>query len=125
MKVTKLIRLQDLGLEIRTLPEKIANGASTGLNSNNIVELARAFCPVFTGTLRDTIRSEQRGPHHIAFIAGGVQYINPLTGKWVDYAKYVHEGTSKMPPRPFLLQAMLAERDKIKMEMRRAVMESI
>ena len=27
---------------------------------------------------------------------------NPNTGELVDYAKHVHDGTSKMPSRPFL-----------------------
>jgi hypothetical protein len=53
----------------------------------------------------------------MALIAGGASYINPRTGLPVDYARHVHDGTSRMPPRPFLLQAMIQERLRYAREM--------
>jgi len=38
--------------------------------------------------------------------AGSDTYINPNTGQVVDYAQAVHDGTFRMPPRPFLTMAL-------------------
>lgn len=80
------------------------------MNIPYMLAAAQAFCPVDTGALLGTIRVERRGLYAVALVAGGMQFINPRTGRPVDYARFVHDGTSKMPPRPFLLQAVLAER---------------
>jgi len=125
LKKIKRIRIDELEDELRSLPDKIGIAAETALDNQNILELAKINCPVMTGALRDSIRFIKATPLHIVFFAGGVQFINPLTGHWVDYARYVHEGTSKMPPRPFLLQAIIAERYNLRMEIRRRAMESL
>ena len=53
--------------------------------------------PHITGTLRRSISSkvEQRGNE-----------VKGMVGTGVDYAIDVHDGSSKMPPRPFILDAI-------------------
>lgn len=85
-----------------------------------IKETAKELCPVGTpestgkpgyigGSLRQSIRIQRfaRPAAHtlrVGVSAGG--YItNPNSGRKVDYARFVHEGTSRMPARPFLKQA--------------------
>ena len=59
------------------------------------------------------------------FGAGGGGYINPRTGHPVDYARHVHDGTSRMPTRPFLLQAVILERLRYAREILRKTMEAL
>ena len=125
MRKIKRIRLEDLESELRSLPDKITIAAERGLDNQNIVELAKINCPVMTGALRDSIRYLKAAILDIVFLAGGFQYINPLTGKYIDYARYVHDGTSKMPPRPFLLQAIISERYRVRMEIRQRTLEMV
>jgi len=85
-----------------------------------IRDTAKALAPVGTpastgkpgyigGSLKKSIRLQRfaRPRAHtlrVGVSAGG--YItNPNSGKKVDYARYVHDGTSRMPARPFLKQA--------------------
>lgn len=123
MRVTKRIRFEDLGMEFRLLPQKIGEAATLSLQMTWMEAAAKAFCPVETATLLGTIRWILRGPYEAALIAGGLQYINPKTGRPVDYARYVHEGTSKMAPRPFLLQAIIQQRLRYAREMLRKTVE--
>jgi len=109
MKVTRRIRLEDLGLELELLPQRIEDAAALTLHEPWMLAAAQSFCPVDTGALLGSIRWELRGPHEAALIAGGMSYINPRTGRPVDYARHVHDGTSRMPARPFLLQSVLQE----------------
>ena len=117
MKVTRRIRLEDLGSELRMLPRKIGEATSVVLQMPWMEAAAKAFCPADTGALMGSIRAEMRGPHKMALVAGGGGHINPRTGRPVDYARHVHDGTSRMPPRPFLLQAVIQERLRYAREM--------
>ena len=117
MKVTRRIRLEDLGVELRLLPRKISEATATVLRLPWYEAAAKVFCPVETSALMSSIRTEVRGPHEIALVAGGGGYINPRTGREVDYARFVHDGTSRMTARPFLLQAVLLERERYLREM--------
>jgi len=110
VKVKRRIRLEDLGLELRLLPQRIGEAATLTLQMPWMQAAAQSFCPVDTGALLGSIRWEIRGPYEAALVAGGLNYVNPRTGRPVDYARYVHDGTSRMPARPFLLQAVLQER---------------
>ena len=110
MRVTKNIRLQDLALEISMIPGNFTEASEMALQLPRVVSYAKAVCPVKTGALRDSIRVEHHGPYTAKLVAGGGLHINPLTGKVVDYARHVHDGTSRMPARPFLAQALLSER---------------
>jgi len=124
MKVKKRIRLEDLGLELRLLPQKISEAATLTMQMPWMLAAAQSFCPVDTGALLGSVRWELRGPHEAALVAGGLGYINPRTGRPVDYARHVHDGTSRMPARPFLLQAVIQERLRYAWEMLRRVAEA-
>jgi len=110
VKVSKTVRLEDLGTELAMIPQSLQEAADMCLQLPRILAFARAFCPVRTGALRDSIRVERPSSLSAKLVAGGGGHINPLTGREVDYARHVHDGTSRMPGRPFLLQAVLAER---------------
>ena len=125
MKVKRRIRLEDLGLELRLLPQRISEAATLTLQMPRMVAAAKSFCPVDTSALMSSIRGEMRGPHEAALVAGGGGYINPRTGREVDYARHVHDGTSRMPARPFLLQAVLQERLRLLREMFRKTAEAL
>lgn len=82
-------------------------------------------CPVDTAALRATIRIQKgrnttgryvvgRGDRVSEYyiLAGGGGVINPRHKREVDYARAVHDGTSKQPANPFLDRAMMkAEKD--------------
>jgi HK97 gp10 family phage protein len=124
MKVTKRLRLEDLGVELRLLPQKIREATMLALQIPWMLDAAQSFCPVDTGALLGSVRWEIRGPLEAALIAGGLGYINPRTGLPVTYAKYVHDGTNRMPARPFLLQAVIQERLRYAREMLRRTAEA-
>lgn len=110
MKVSKPVRLVDLGMELQLIPQKLQEAADICLQLPRMVTFAKAFCPVRTGALRNSVRVERPSMMSAKLVAGGGGHVNPLTGREVDYARHVHDGTSRTPARPFLLQAVLAER---------------
>lgn len=59
---------------------------------------AKNRCPVDTGNLKNSIQSRQTGPAAWEVRVGA------------EYGIYVHDGTRVMRPRPFLVQAVDAER---------------
>jgi hypothetical protein len=113
MYLTKAIRLEDLGYELRMISPSIEKAAENALNLDLMVLAAKAFCPVDTGALMSSVRAERKGPLESDLVAGGIQYINIKTMQPVLYAEYVHDGTSTTPARPFLLQAVLLERQRM------------
>jgi len=117
MRVERSVNLEDLAAELRMIPGRIEEAAQLALQMPSMVAAAKAFCPVDTGALMTSIRAEARGPLSTALVAGGGGFINPRTGRPVDYARHVHDGTSHMPARPFLLQAVLSERVRFIREM--------
>jgi len=124
VKVSKRIRLEDLAMELRLLLGKVSEAASLTLQMPWMVTAAKSFCPIDTGALMASIRAEPRGPLAVALVAGGGGHVNPRTGRAVDYACHVHDGTSRMPARPFLLQAVLQERLRYAREMLRRTAEA-
>jgi len=110
VKVSKTVRLKDLGMELQLIPKTLQEAADLCLQLPRMVTFAKAFCPVRTGALRDSIRVERPSQLSAKLVAGGGGHVNPLTGREVDYARHVHDGTSRTPARPFILQAVLAER---------------
>ena len=90
--------LNELVLELEKLPNTIDLVTSEGIleGADLIVIYGKEFCPVRRGDLMRSIRKEREGKT-VKIIAGGGA---------VDYAAYVHEGTSRMPARPFLEQAV-------------------
>jgi len=110
VKLSKPIRLEDLGMELQLIPQTLQEAADLCLQLPRMVTFAKVFCPVRTGALRDSVRVERPSLLAAKLVAGGGGHVNPLTGREVDYARHVHDGTSRTPARPFLLQAVLAER---------------
>jgi HK97 gp10 family phage protein len=97
--------------KLATLPKKMLDGAFEALTAQAhlIVGLAQVYCPVETGSLRDSIRVERGGEglhwRQVKVRAGG--YItNPETGKLVDYAVYQEFGTRYITPSYFLTRAV-------------------
>jgi len=125
VRMTKRIRLEDLALELSLIPQRIGEAISITFGKPWLEASAKAFCPVDTSALMGSIRTERRGPHAIALVAGGAGYINPRTGRPVDYARHVHDGTSRTPARPFLLQAVIMERLRYLREILRSTGEAI
>lgn len=62
--------------------------------------------PHITGTMRRSIASktDTRGNEVIGIVHAG--------GEKANYAEEVHEGTSRMPPRPYILDAIISEETK-------------
>ena len=69
---------------------------------------AKRECPVDTGTLRSSINYQVDG-------------MTASIGTNVEYAPYVHEGTSKMAGRPFLMNAAEKNKEKIKSLIKEAI----
>lgn len=65
-----------------------------------VVDDAKVECPVDTGRLQGSITYEVEGT-------------DGYVGSNVEYAPYVHEGTSKMAARPFLMNAIEKNKNKI------------
>lgn len=57
--------------------------------ANNIEDDAKRNCPVDTGYLRSSIKTD-------------IDKLDVEVGTDCEYAPYVHDGTYKMPARPFL-----------------------
>jgi HK97 gp10 family phage protein len=74
--------------------------------AEQIVDDAKALCPVDTGSLRRSIRYERDPDGSIVIAAGGGGVVNPRTRREVDYAAYVEFGTSRSPAQPFLQPAL-------------------
>lgn len=125
LKVTKNIRIEDLAVELRMISPSIEAAARQTLDLEYMKAVAMSLCPVDTGTLLGTIRVERKSLLESALVAGGTEYTNPKTGKPVDYAKAVHDGTWKMPPRPFLTIAVITERIRTAREILRRTAEAI
>jgi HK97 gp10 family phage protein len=74
--------------------------------AEQIIEDAKALCPVDTGSLRRSIRYERDPDGGVVIAAGGGGVVNPRTRREVDYAAYVEFGTSRLPAQPFLQPAL-------------------
>jgi len=110
MRKVKTIRFSEFAMEISRLGSAIRGAVDEALMLEMMVQMAKVFCPVDTGALMDSVRAEKVNQYATKLVAGGAEYINPRTGRSVDYAVFVHEGTSRMPARPFLQQAIERER---------------
>lgn len=104
MRIVKKVRLEDLAYELSLIPQNLQESVDLVLQLPRMLELAREFCPVLTGALRDTIRVERPSPTIAKLVAGD---------EIVEYAPHVHDGTSSKVAQPFLLQALIAERPNV------------
>lgn len=89
--------------KLAVLPEKMLDYADEVITSQAhlIVGIAQVYCPVDTGSLRDSIRVERGGQglhwREVRIRAGG--YItNPRTNNIVNYAAYVEAKTPFLAP---------------------------
>ncbi len=105
-----------LGEELAKLTNAIEESADQALNLPRMHALAQAGCPVASGALRDSIRVIRPSTTSALLAAGGLEYINPVTGRPVTYARAVHDGSSRQAPRPFLEQAVMAEKHRVAKE---------
>ena len=97
--------------KLAVLPDKMLDYAEEVLlaQAHLIVGLAQVYCPVDTGSLRDSIRVERGGQglkwRQIRVRMGG--YVtNPNTGRRVNYAKHQEFGTRYIVAKLFLTQAV-------------------
>ena len=106
-------------LQVKNALDPVSKAAGLA-TAEEIRDTAKELAPVGTpestgkpGYIGGSLRASGR-IQHFAKEAGlalniGVSFggyvTNPNTGKKVDYAKYVHEGTTRMVGRPFLKQA--------------------
>jgi HK97 gp10 family phage protein len=107
--------------------------ATTGAlddTASNVVSDAKAMCIEYniydTGAFMKSISKEKivkSGYVQRISVTVGGRVVNPKTGRLVDYAVYVHEGTSKMPARPVLRWAMAKNRLDLIKAITRGVME--
>ena len=96
--------------DLANLPEKMLDYAFEVLikQAELMRDLAKVYCPVDTGSLRDSIRVERGGENlqwrQIRVRAGG--YVtNPESGEKVDYAGYQEFGTKYIAPRLYMTTA--------------------
>lgn len=92
----------------------------TDAQADIIVNDAKMLCRAMaydTGSLMKSISKEKiarpaGNVFSISVTAGG-RITNPKTGRLVDYAIYVHEGTSRQPGKPFLRMAYEWNRERL------------
>ncbi len=112
----RILGAEELPGVIASIPDRIGWAVAGALDLGGVAELARGLCPVDTGALAGSVRAERIGALEAALIAGGPGYVNPRTGRVVDYAAAVHGGAGGRLPRPFLMQALSIEARRIASE---------
>lgn len=114
--------------KLARLPENMLEWAMDVLKrqAQLIRALAQLYVPVDTGSLRDSIRVERGGSglmwRQISVRAGGY-VVNPDTGRLVDYAKFVHDGTRFMMGTFFIRQAVEEVRPQIREMIKARILE--
>lgn len=116
--------------KLAELPEKMTEAAYQIMmeQAHLIVGLAQVYCPVDTGSLRDSIRVERGGEgkawREVRVRAGG--YVtNPETGRIVNYARFQEEGTRYIIGIHFLSDAVEQVRPTIEEMIRSGVANKI
>lgn len=126
LKITKNTVTENLARYEKGVDE--GSLAAIDATADKVVADAKDECPVGTpqstgkkgyvgGSLKKSVRKEKIASpsgniKRISVRAGG-HVTNPNTGRIVDYAVYVHEGTSKMEGRPFLTNALFKNEDTL------------
>ena len=96
----KLKSTIDVSLNFKDLDVENAVQRELKDTASEIEKQAKANAPVLTGNLRNSITSDVKG-------------LEANIGTDCEYAGYVHDGTYRMPARPFLDSAAEKELDGI------------
>ena len=109
------ITLEELQRRMRKLSEASIPALLEGMTNAamNVEAKAKENCtpgsspypraPHITGTMRRSISSK---------VETMGNEVHGIVGAGVSYAIKVHEGTSRMPPRPFILDAIIEEKNE-------------
>lgn len=112
------ISIEELQRKLNNLSKDMLPVLQTAMTNAamNIEGKAKENCPVITGTLRRSISSkaELKGNEIIGTV-----------GANTEYAEAVHEGTSKRPPKPFILDAITEKEGETLGILNNAVEEAI
>lgn len=132
---SKVIGLERLKRRLSRIPEAVKKRAQADLMlaGREVNMLQRALCPVDSGRLRETIRTEalEDGTIGVEIKAGG-----PLTTKAVrksekgnagdyDYALGVELGTSDTAPEPFFWPGYKAKKRAVRKRVRAGVRRAL
>ncbi|MEI6842061.1 MAG: HK97-gp10 family putative phage morphogenesis protein [Methanomicrobiales archaeon] len=103
-----------LDLDTSALIERVNHAMSEGLQEglHTVETAAKDNCPVDTGALRNSIYTDVKEDESL--ISGSI--IAPM-----EYATYVHEGTSRMSARPFLYNALVENMGQIEQAVYRKI----
>lgn len=130
MSITLDLADPNVKQKLAELPEKMVEYAFEVLikQAQLMRDLAQVYCPVDTGSLRDSIRVERggegKGWREVRVRAGG--YItNPNTGRKVDYAAYQEYGTRYIAPRAFMAAAYAEVKPTLNLMIQNAVVEKV
>ena len=111
--------LQRIKLTLAQLQEGLMTEIKTDLldAAHFMVTMAKAYCPVDTGTLQKTIRKERGGSGlhwRVMRVRAGGYFVNPKTGRICDYATYVEARTPFMAPAYQSVETFLADQIRLK-----------
>lgn len=113
MKYTATLKADGLlkGLtKLRQSYPVAANGIVLELAGEAQRLIKNVYAPVISGDLRSTVRVETEGVGtelKVFVRAGGIKG-SGNAGKFVDYAKWVNDGTSKITPRFYMERGTIA-----------------
>ncbi|HEX6682432.1 MAG TPA: HK97-gp10 family putative phage morphogenesis protein [Candidatus Limnocylindrales bacterium] len=102
--------LDELKAKLAQMPEKIRTGAEAAVRdeTEEVADDMRAFAPVATGELKDSIQAEVDG-------------LSGAAAATARHATFVEHGTSDTPEQPFALPAAEQSRQRFGDRMREAV----
>ena len=117
---------EEMAAKLQRLPAKTVPAMEKGLDKAglNIVGKSKEDCTpgksrYYRAPYSDDNDPNRKPPHMRDTITHKVEHGGGLSGAWVkctvgtpkDYSLHVHEGTSKMQARPFILDNIVDEKD--------------
>lgn len=124
----KIISPEELVKILNSIPNVIQEEVNSGMEKATMIVERRAKlnchpsstpyyrAPHITGTLQASITGivEHDNGSIMGIIYVDSGHTNPMSQSSVmEYAPFVHDGTSKMPARPFMLDAINFERERV------------
>lgn len=101
MSITVTVQLNQAAIDRLSNSEQSVAVKDAFRRGKKVERKAKTLCPVRTGRLRASIDTE---------VFTTDEGIGVRVGSNVNYAHWVHDGTRRMPARPFLLDALDAAR---------------